>query len=391
MSLADPASTGWLSDRARRRVAWAVPALVTAAVAVGATLASGPATGASPKLPPRTAAQLLTAVQGSDVTALSGVVRETANLGIPSLPGSSNGASLSWQTFIAGSHSARVWADGPHKQRVALIGELSEADVVHNGADLWTYTSNSNTVTHTVLPKSGTQGSKHAADAGHAPDARDLTPAAVSARVLKSISPSTTVSVNTSRMVADQAAYTLVLRPRDANSTVSKVTIAIDAKKFVPLQVQVFGRSSALAFETGFTHISYATPPASIFAFRAPKGATTSTSPFGSKRHHGDRDGARQHGQPATAPVSPTKPATRTHDSKALKVIGSGWTSVLEMGSGSSIVNSLPHGLTNPVGSSGTRLLHTALVNVVFLPDGRTFAGAVSPSYLEHVAATTPR
>jgi hypothetical protein len=39
----------------------------------------------------------------------------------------------------------------------------------------------------------------------------------------------------------------------------------------------------------------------------------------------------------------------------------------------------------------GARLLHTALVNAVFLPDGRTFVGAVTPAALEHVAATTAR
>jgi len=39
----------------------------------------------------------------------------------------------------------------------------------------------------------------------------------------------------------------------------------------------------------------------------------------------------------------------------------------------------------------GVRLLHTALLNVVFLPDGRSFVGAVQPAALEHIAATTPR
>ncbi len=43
---------------------------------------------------------------------------------------------------------------------------------------------------------------------------------------------------------------------------------------------------------------------------------------------------------------------------------------------------------TTAIGSTGNRLLHTALVNAVFLADGRVFVGAVSPSYLEHVAAT---
>ena len=47
--------------------------------------------------------------------------------------------------------------------------------------------------------------------------------------------------------------------------------------------------------------------------------------------------------------------------------------------------------LTRPTGTSGARLLSTALLNGVLLPDGRVFIGAVTPSLLEHIAATTPR
>ena len=75
-----------------------------------------------------------------------------AALGLPDLPGSAQSASLSWSTFLTGTHSVRVWVDGPARQRMAVIGELSEADIVHNGRDLWTYTSDSNTASHTMLP-----------------------------------------------------------------------------------------------------------------------------------------------------------------------------------------------------------------------------------------------
>jgi hypothetical protein len=47
--------------------------------------------------------------------------------------------------------------------------------------------------------------------------------------------------------------------------------------------------------------------------------------------------------------------------------------------------------LTTQVGTSGTRLLHTALVNAVLLPDGRAFVAAMRPAALEHIAATTAR
>lgn len=374
------------SDRTRRRLAWAAPVVIAGAVAAGVALTSAPASGASPNLKPRTAAELLVALQRSTATALSGQITETAALGLPSLPGGHSSASLSWQTFVTGSHSARVWVDGKDKQRVALIGELSEADVVHNGPDVWTYTSSSNTVTRTTLRQ-------HKDKAVAEPSAADMTPAAVAARVLKAVEPSTKVSVDSSRIVAKHAAYTLVLRPRDTASTVRKVTIAIDAKRFVPLQVQVFGAASSPAFEVGFTTISFTRPAASTFRFHTPAGATTSTNPFGSREHRGEEHGDGTHEGAPTHPARVSTLPKVTRVSAKPKVIGSGWTAVLELppGAAGSLGGGTLRDLTTATGKSGERLLHTALVNAVLLPDGRTFVGAVSPAVLEHVAATTPR
>ncbi|MDT4923561.1 MAG: hypothetical protein QOG01_1274 [Pseudonocardiales bacterium] len=380
------------TDRVRRRVAWAAPVLVAAAVVAGVVLTTAFASGASPTLPSRTAAQLIAAVLRSDATTLSGEVQETANLGVPSLPGDQSGASLSWQTFITGTHSARVWVGGPDKQRVALLGELSEADVVRNGADVWTYTSDTNTVTHSTLPND-----KNNRPGGETPSASDVTPAAVAARVLKAVGPSTAVTVDPSTMVANRAAYTLAISPRDANSTVRKVTIAIDAKKYVPLQVQVFGSSSTPAFQTGFTSISFGKPSASTFTFHTPAGATVSNDPFGTTSQPGDRP----RGSHSDKSTTESGPAGTSGNSSAApggaqpKVLGQDWTSVVEVpagsqGLGSALGGSTLNELTTPVGNSGARLLHTALLNAVILADGRTFIGAVQPALLEHIAATTP-
>jgi hypothetical protein len=205
------------------------------------------------------------------------------------------------------------------------------------------------------------------------------TPAEVAAEALHAVTPSTAVSVDASRMVAGRAAYTLMLRPRDTRSTVRAVTIAIDAHTFVPLQVQVFGAGSAPAFEIGFTSISFSTPPDSMFTFRRPAGSVMSTDPLGSR---GTADGDRHRAAPA-----------RPKHSAAPKLIGSGWTSVLEL-RGAAVAgqaSGLLGELTTRVGNSGARLLHTALVNAVLLPDGRVFVGAVQPTVLEHIAATTRR
>ncbi len=366
-----------VTDRSRRRLAWAAPVVVGGVVAVAVALSGGTASGSSPDLPAISAAHLLAAVQSHQNATFSGQVAETANLGLPTLPGGQGGASLSWQTFLTGTHTARVWANGAGKQRLALVGELSEADVVHNGRDLWTYTSDTNTVTHTTL-------AAHA-DAGAAstPAASDLTPAAAAAKALASVNPTTAVSVQSTRTVAGRDAYTLVLRPRDTRSTVHRITIAVDAKTYLPLQVQVYGASSAPALSTGFTSISYTRPASSTFVFHTPKGATTSADPLGVHGHDGKARPATPSARTGTTPSATPKTAT----------IGTGWTTIVELprGAGTSLGGSTLHELTSSIGSDGARLLHTALVNAVILADGRTFVGAVSPALLEHVAATTPR
>jgi outer membrane lipoprotein-sorting protein len=375
------------SRRYRGKLAWGAPVLVAGAIAAGSALTAA-ASNATPNLPARTPAQLLTAVQRHAGTPLSGQITETANLGFPSLPGNQAPASLSWQSFVTGSHSARVWSDGPSKQRVALLGELSEADVTHNGKNLWTYTSDSNTVSHVVL---GGRGEHRATST--APDATDLTPAQVSAKLLKAVNPSTAVSVDNGQRVAGRAAYTLVLHPRDKRSTVREVRVAIDATKYVPLKVQIFGAGTSPAFQVGFSDVSFARPAASVFDFKKPAGATVTNDPMGTREQHWSRHDGRKHHVRDSGTMPMTTPrGAPTQARHGAKVIGSGWTSVLEVNSnaanGIDLNNGVLGQLTTSVGSSGQRLLHTALLNAVVLPDGRAFVGAVRPSLLEHIAAT---
>lgn len=360
------------SDRVRRRVAWAAPAIVVAVVAAVAGLTSATASDAAPSLAPRSAHALLTAVQQHTGTPLSGTVRENVQLGLPTLPGQQSSASLNWQSFLTGSHTARVWIDGTAKQRVALLGQLSEADVVHNGRTVWSYTSDTNTVTRATLPAAAARDAMGAAT--------QADPGALATKLLAAIRPSTAVTVSTAQRVAGRPAYTLVLQPRDSRSTVHQVRIAIDAAKYVPLRVQVFGASATPAVELGFTAVSFTRPAAHTFAFKTPAGARVSDNPLGDRRpgrwqhHYGVRDAMPGAGRSA----GPT-------------VIGGGWTAVVELRAGMAggLDPDLLQHLTTASGTSGARVLHTALVNAVFLPDGRVFAGAVSVSLLTHVATTT--
>jgi outer membrane lipoprotein-sorting protein len=379
------------SPRSLRRVAtWSAPVLTAAVVGGIALLPSAASASAHPKLPARSAAQLLAAVQTADVTALSGTIVETARLGLPSLPGQDSSAALTWQTLVTGTHSARVWLDGPDKQRLALLGQLAESDVVHNGRDLWSYASDTQQVGHQVLPAD-------TAAAKQAPKVKDLktyTPQGAAAEALKAIDPSTVVTVDRTARVAGQAAYTLVLTPRDTRSTVRKVTIAIDAAHNVPLRVQVFAAGAAPAFETAFSDISFKRPAASVFAFRPPKGAKVSSDllpllsssrPAGKHETAGKQETA---GQPGATTPSPT-------------IVGSGWTSVLVIPAakgGRSPLAGLTGGSQGDTSSSilsrltstlpnGDKVLRSALVNVLLTKDGRVLVGAVSTEMLEQAAA----
>ena len=362
----------------RRSLVWAVPVL-TIGVVVGSGLAISTASANShPALPARTAAQLVAAVGSSAVQGLSGTVVETARLGLPSLPGADGGASLSWQSLVTGSHTAQVWIAGVDRQRVAVQGSLAESDVIHNGQDLWVYTSNTNQVTHTILTR------KNGSDTafGTSPDARSLTPEGAAQQALAAINPTTSVSVDSTQVVAGQPAYTLVLTPRDARSTVRKVTIAIDSTHFVPLQVQVYGAGSLPVFETGFVSgVSFSTPKASVFDFHAPAGSTIGPDPFGMRRHAG-----------RPAPGLPSGSVAPDPSSKP-KVIGTGWTAIAELPAGlpAGPTSALLTKLTTPVGTTGNKLLTTSLLNVLVLNDGRVFLGAVSASMLEQTAAATPQ
>jgi len=369
----------------RRRVAWAAPAvgLAVVAAAVGIPMVAS----ASPSLPHKTAAQLLVDVSKSGETPLSGTVVETARLGLPALP-DIGGTAISPAALVAGSHTARVWYDGGSNARIALVGNLAETDLVHNGRDVWLWTSGRNTAQHWRLPAHAVD--KTSSDPSPSPSAAEsVTPQQAAKQALAAVSPTTKVTVDGTASVAGRSAYELVLAPRDSRSLVGDVRIAVDAKTSVPLRVQVHaaGATGRPAFETTFTSVSFGKPSASVFRFSPPPGAKVTTSNVGSSDV---QDTAR----------------TAGHGSSSPKVIGKGWTSVVEL-SGVSLpagpsggedrhhasttadqLSALTKAMTPVSGAFGSgHLLRTKLVTVLLLDDGRAFVGSVSPAFLEQAAA----
>ena len=100
-----------------------------------------------------------------------------------------------------------------------------------------------------------------------------LTPQQAAQQVLAAVGPTTTVSVASNVTVAGQAAYALVLAPKDARSLIGQVQIAVDGRNGVPLRLQVFARgASTPAFQVGYTAIQFVTPAPADLSFTPPPG-----------------------------------------------------------------------------------------------------------------------
>jgi outer membrane lipoprotein-sorting protein len=355
-----------------RRARWAVPAgavLVTGGVLAGSLL-SGGAAQAAPVLPSRTPAQLLAAVAQSTGPALSGTVTETASLGLPSLPGNSSDPT-SITSLLTGSHTVKVAYASPQHYRISLPAPMSETDLIRDGSTAYLWQSTQNTVTEFAAPAK--QGQK-------APAAvPSLTPQQAAQQALAVVGPTTTVSTDSNVMVAGQAAYELVLAPKDTRSLIGQIRLAIDGSNGVPLRVQVFARNAASpAISVGFTSVTFATPPASQTSFTPPPGAKIVKASTG------------QHQQPATG----AKPDVST--------TGTGWLTVLSLptpnltgatksndnGESAAVLHGLLNAATSVHGSWGSgKLLQTHLVSVLMTDSGQTYVGAVEPSVLYAAAA----
>ncbi|HEU4330308.1 MAG TPA: hypothetical protein VFR40_04270 [Lapillicoccus sp.] len=356
------------------RARWAVPAGAVILIATGSLLASRTAS-ADAGLPARSAAQLLVDVQQASTRELSGTVVQTANLGLPDIPGltgqasgspAAQGGAASLSSIVSGTHTWRVWLGGPTQARVALIGGSGESDIIRNGNDVWVWSSADKSAVHHTL------SAKDAAKPGSPPNSpTDLpkTPDEAAQKALAAIDPTTQVTTAGTAVVAGRQAYELVLQPRTKDTRVAQVRIAVDADKHVPLRVQVYSTKLANpAVEVGFTAVDFAAPDARQFQFTPPPGTSVS-----------EADKAA-----AAASKSGTKPAEP-------KVVGSGWTSVLvaqlpTQVAGASqdkqlqgLLSSVPK-VTGDWGSG--RVIDGTLFSAVLSDDGRVAVGAVAPDAL---------
>jgi outer membrane lipoprotein-sorting protein len=350
---------------------WLLPAAAVLAVTAGAAAVKGFGAASDPQLPARTAAQLLTDLQTARLEGLSGTVTQRADLGLPALPGLGGQGSSDLASLVSGTHTLKVWYSGPSSARVALLGTLGESDIITNGRDVWIWSSRDNSAVHRTLPARETPA------APLNPAMLPTSPQEAAAAVLAAIDPTTVVTTSGSARVAGRAAYELSLAPRDSDSLISQVKVAIDAAEQVPLRVQVFAaNTSEAAIEVAFTQVTFARPGAEHFKFNPPPGAKITeqkAEPQGESRDQ----------------ATPNAPA--------FTVVGRGWTAVLAARTGAAAGSGSAGdaGLTGMLkqlpaaqGSWGSgRLLASRLFSVLITDDGRILVGAVTPQRLQKAAA----
>jgi outer membrane lipoprotein-sorting protein len=253
-----------------RRARWAVPGTAVAVTAAAVAALQIPAAQASPDLPNRTPAQLLTSISNdAKVPPMTGTVVETASLGLPQLPQTGNPASL--ESLLTGSHTMKVYYQDSTHYRLAIPQPQSETDVIANGSKVWLWESSSDSVTE-FLPSADKGKVTHSTP--KLPQT-PLTPQQAANQVLAAVGKTTLVSVQANVMVAGEPSYQLVLAPKDSRSLVGRVVIAVDGKYGVPLRVQLYAKgASSPAFQVGYTALQWVAPAPSNFSFTPPHGAS---------------------------------------------------------------------------------------------------------------------
>jgi outer membrane lipoprotein-sorting protein len=374
----------------RRAARYAVPVAVTGVAAATIGLVPALADSGSPDLPKISAEQLIQNIAESDTEQLSGTVRINTDLGLPDLGGLESGLlsgasrdadggegsaadpAARLTELAAGTHTLRVAADGPDRQKLSLIQDAAEYSLIHNGKDVWGYDSRSNEVYHSTIEESG--------------KAQDVpaTPRDFAEQALKAVDDTTSVTVDGTAQVAGRDAYKLVVKPKQSGTTVGAISIAVDAKTWTPLKFTLTpAGGGAAVVDAGFTQVSFARPAASTFDFAPPKGAEVT------------EEGASGHSE-SDLRFKPEEDFDR--DAEGPRTIGEGWNAITvfdtggegmptggeEAGAFGGFLDSLGDQVSGKFGM-GT-VFKTRLINALITDDGTVYVGAVTKDALVKAA-----
>ncbi|KOU31632.1 membrane protein [Streptomyces sp. WM6373] len=391
----------------RKAARYAVPVAVAGVAAATVAMVPAFANAGGPDLPKVTAQQLIEKVAASDVEQLSGTAKISTDLGLPKIAsgllggGGVAGGSANPEDKVAqlanGTHTFRVAADGEDRQRLTFLDGKDEYSLIHNGDDVWGYDSKSNEVFHEKASPSDKAG-KGAGKEHKTGDRLTGSPQKLAEEILAAAGPTTDVSVGETAQVAGRDAYQLVLKPKQAGSTVGSVQIAVDAKNGVPLRVQLLSAQGGKPIvDAGFTKVDFAKPAADTFTFTPPKGAKVTEGADGHGK--GDKDGAFK----ALESFPGLEGLAGGPGGKGdVKVLGEGWATIarIDSGAGKSLkdlendknapkeakqfLDSLGDKVNGTFGEG--RILSTRLFNVLVTDDGKVYAGAVTKDSLVKAA-----
>ncbi|MBT3149886.1 outer membrane lipoprotein carrier protein LolA [Streptomyces sp. CHD11] len=381
----------------RRAARYVVPVTVMGVAAATIGLVPAIASSGDPDLPEITAAQLIEKIAQSDVEQLSGTVKITTDLGLPDLgglesglmsgameqggdDGSSADPSAKLTELASGTHTLRIAADGPDRQKVSILENAAEYSLIHNGKDVWGYDSASNEVYHGTAEASGKDREQRRPPA---------TPKGFAEEALKAVDDTTSVTVDGTAQVAGRDAYRLVVKPRQSGSTVGAISIAVDHRTGMPLKFTLTPSSGGAAVvDVGFTKVSFDRPAASTFEFTPPKGAEVT--------EEGALDRGREHSRgPERGPKSEEDLAKGLD---GMRMLGEGWNTVATFDTGAG--GGMPTGdaggdVEGFLGSLGDQVkgefgtgtvFSTRLVNALFTDDGKVYVGAVTKDALVKAA-----
>ncbi|MGO1019639.1 LolA family protein [Streptomyces rubiginosohelvolus] len=391
----------------RKTARYIVPVAVAGVAAATIGLVPALASSGDPDLPKISAQELIEKIAASDEEQLSGTFKISTDLGLPldGLAGSlvpggegkDGGAAAPQDKLMeltSGTHTLRVAADGPERQKLSVLGDASEYSVIHNQGEVWAYDSASDEVYHAEAPE-GRDAGKHAEKAPKGPEGAPATPKDFAEQALAAAGDTTSVTVDGTAQVAGRDAYQLLIKPKQSGSTIGSVRIAVDAENGVPLKFTLSAASGGKAVvDAGFTKVDFSKPAASTFAFTPPKGAkVTEADELETGK---DERGAAQKALPGQLAE-----LDGLAGEGGFNVIGEGWTSIAEIKSpggkglpeaGSDDMPAEAQGFLDALGDkvtgkfgSGT-VFKTRLVNALLTDDGSVYVGAVTKDVLVRAA-----
>lgn len=392
----------------RKGARYIVPVAVAGVAAATIGLVPALAASGDPDLPKISAQELIEKMAASDTQQLSGTVKINTDLGLPSLGGlgglggggDAEGSSAAPEgrlmELASGTHTLRIAADGPDKQKVSILEDTAEYSMIHNGDEVWAYDSASNEAYHAKEAGDGSGKGDSSGKEHRAPEDIPSTPKELADQALKAADSTTSVTVGGTAQVAGRDAYQLVIKPKQEGSTVGSIKIAVDAKNGVPLKFTLTPSSGGKAvIDAGFTKVDFSRPAASTFDFTPPKGAKVTEAD--ELEQELEQDKGAKHAEE----FGGLEEFEEFEDFQGLNVIGEGWTSIAKIevpgGQGLSapkdgevppeaekFLDALGDKVEGKFGS-GT-VFKTRLVNALMTDDGTVYVGAVTKDALVKAA-----